>query len=113
MDPALFERYLTEGTKGETTIIENYRDVVEDLIRRLDLAGFLLDSVDDGMACHPGFRAVKVILSVEESSIKLYKNLTIYTIGIVLGNDKAEIVADYTTDDELDRIIETHSEAWE
>jgi hypothetical protein len=94
---------------------------VASLLSRLQENGYKIFSVNDGELCRidQNFSdrtarkmAVDIITGVDESAVAVIKNNRIYAIYIVLGNDPDEIVADYTQDEELERIMEEYSDYW-
>jgi hypothetical protein len=58
-------------------------------------------------------KAVEEIVSVDASAIALIKNKQTFAVYIVLGNDPHEIAADYTNDEELEKVIDEFADSWQ
>ena len=57
-------------------------------------------------------KAVEEIVSVDTSAVALIKNRKTFAVYIVLDNDPHEIAADYTEDEELEKVIDQFSHNW-
>ncbi len=95
-----------------------------DLLRRLTAAGWSPRSVYDGEETIECFgseaTALATIMSVDSSSLTMNRDTTqsgvryrtIASIMIILGNDRGEIVADYSEAEGIDAIISDFSDHW-
>ncbi len=99
----------------------NWKVPVSSLLSRLQDNGYKLYSVDtektvliDQNVSNNTARAkaVEEIVSVDASAVALIKNRKTFAVYIVLGNDPHEIVADYTKDEELEKVIVQFSHNW-
>ena len=101
----------------------DYTDCLQDLLDRLLAAGFVIDWVDDGLDNGDGFYAnpkdaVDVMMSVDESSLGVSLDGVPFSLCIILGNDKSEIVADYfgpreKDTEKLDEVMIKFCAKWE
>ena len=58
-------------------------------------------------------KAVEEIVSVDSSVIALNKNRKTFAVYIVLGNDPEEIAADYSEDEDLEKVIDEFTDSWQ
>ncbi len=103
-----------------SSITNDWKPVVKNLLTKLDKAGFKILAVDDGgdedeVHHNPTMEeAVAAVTSVDESHITAKapdgKNVWLY---IVLGNSPDETVSDYTVHAELEPVIDAFSAEWE
>ncbi len=96
--------------------MQTYRDAVEDLLERLETAEFEIRHIDDGGDIYDS-NFINHIMSVDESNliVRHRKGNRYYylNIFIVLGNSLGEIVCDYTTDADLDVVMQEFYDVWE
>lgn len=100
----------------------NWKVPVSSLLSRLQDNGYKIFSVNNGEETilidqnlsnnTARAKAVKEIVSVDSSAIALIKNRKTFAVYIVLGNDPHEITADYTEDEELEKVIDEFSRNW-
>lgn len=100
----------------------NWSVPVSSLLSRLQDNGYKIFSVNDGAVMEridQNFsdrtarkEATDIICSVDESAIALCKGGKTFAVYIVLGNDPDEIAADFTDDEDLERVIEEFSDNW-
>lgn len=100
----------------------NWRPVIGSLLSKLQKAGFVLVSVDngDGEVILKGTdrekrqQAKAEINATDESSLYVENSESIRKwIYIVLGNSPEETVCDYTVDSGLDAVFEEFSNQWQ
>lgn len=92
---------------------------VASLLYRLQLNGYKIFSVD-GVIIDQNLsdttarkKAVKEIVSVDDSAVALIKDKKTFAVYIVLGNEPNEIAADYTDNEDLERVIDEYIDQWE
>lgn len=103
--------------------ILNWAIPVASLLNTLQENGYKIFSVSDGdkpilidqnLSDNTARKnAVDVISSVDYSAVALNKDNKIFAVHIVLGNEPSELAADYTDDEDLERVIDDHIERWE
>jgi hypothetical protein len=106
----------------------NYEDAVSSLLHKFQKGGFCIASVFDGIDKFPiddksdlaaRKAAVDIVCSVDESSvlIKSPECGGFASLFIVLGNEKSEILCDYSAPEDLfprlDSIAEEFENQWE
>jgi hypothetical protein len=100
----------------------NWSVPVSSLLSRLQDNGYKIFSVNDGVVMEridqnlsnrtARKKATDIIDSVDESAIALCKDGKTFGVYIVLGNNPDEIVADYTDNEDLERVIDEFSDNW-
>jgi alpha-glucosidase (family GH31 glycosyl hydrolase) len=100
----------------------NWTVPVSSLLSRLQDNGYKIFSVNDGAEMQiidqnlsnrtSRKEATDHICSVDESAVALCKDGKTFAVYIVLGNDPDEIVADYTDNEDLERVIDEFSDNW-
>jgi hypothetical protein len=101
----------------------NWKVPVSSLLSRLQDNGYKIFSVNNGGETvlidqnlsngTARAKAVEEIISVDASAVAFIKNRKTFAVYIVLGNDPEEIAADYTDDEELERVIDEFSDSWQ
>jgi hypothetical protein len=92
---------------------------VASLLNKLQMNGYKIFSVDNviidqNLSVNTARKkAVKEIVSVDDSAVALIKDKKTFAVYIVLGNEPNEIVADYTDDEDLERVIDEYIDQWE
>jgi methionine synthase II (cobalamin-independent) len=92
---------------------------VSSLVNKLQENGYKIFSVDDVIIDQnlsdttARKKAVDEIVSVNDSAVALFKDKKTFAVYIVLGNDPNEIAADYTDNEDLERVIDSYNEQWE
>ena len=96
---------------------------VSSLINKLQKNGYKIYGVNDSKDMvkidqnHSNLvarkKAVDVIDSVDESILVVIKDKNTFGLFIVLGNDPEELVADYSSNDDLERIVDEFISCWE
>lgn len=93
----------------------SYEKEVRSLLKRLTDNKYELEVVDNGeesVKVKSRNDAVEHIMSVDISTLIVRKNSLRLCLCLILGNDPGELVADYSVDPELDKLVELHSEQW-
>jgi len=100
----------------------NWKVPVSSLLSRLQDNGYKIFSVNNGEETilidqnlsdkTARAKAVEEIISVDASAIALNKNRKTFAVYIVLDNEPDEIAADYTDDEDLERVIDEFSRNW-
>ena len=95
---------------------------VASLVNKLQENGYKIYGANDGeelVTIHPNHsnlvarkKAVDVIVSVDDSTLVITKNNKTFGLFIVLGNDPDELVADYTSNDDLEKVIDEFQSYW-
>ncbi len=88
---------------------------VKKLFSLLVDAGFTLLWVDDGgerVETLTPTSATDTVCSVDDSWPVIEKDGKHLGLFLVLGNDNSEIVADYTSHPELDRVVDIHADLY-
>jgi hypothetical protein len=96
---------------------------VSSLVNKLQENGYKIYGVNDSeklITIHPNHsnlvsrkKAVDIIVSVDESTLVVTKDNKTFGLFIVLGNEPDELVADYHSNDDLERVVEEFSSYWE
>lgn len=92
---------------------------VASLLYKLQMNGYKIFSVNDVIIDQnlsdntARKKAVKEIVSVDDSAVALIKDKKTFAVYIVLGNEPNEIAADYTDDEDLERVIDEYIDQWE
>ena len=101
--------------------IENdFGPEVKSLFKALLKAGFQIDDIDNGSGYEEeSFKwdgnidnAVKEAVACDEAQVLVSINCKSYWMFLVLGNSPGELVNDCTCNQELEAVVDAHSDKW-